>query len=493
MDNILAVNNVIDVTISSIGAGVLTPNVNNVALFTQETPSNPDAYNIYRDPTEIGKAYGTDSMAYLMAVNIFSQTPNLLSGAGQLITIPLVNAVSATEGKTVTVDLSGNLAAFQAVSDGELTLTLNGVDTNITALDFTAAQSIADVISIIATALINVNITLASTGLATFLSKKVGATSEVILSTFGAGGGTDITAVTLLNIVAATATGGADSSGEAMETAIARAKAFVSFCGIITTLKIEDDLIDEYALAVQAGNYIAVHPFADTNDLDNIISDVQAASQSKFRCVLYTESLDSAYKMAAAYVGRGFSVNHAAANTVITMNLKKLTNVTFDGGITQTLYELCKTKGADVYVSYDGFSGVLSTAGNEYFDRVYNQQQLKFELQTDSFNYLATTQTKIPQTESGMNGFKAAQRKVLERFVKNGYIGIGLSWNSADTIGNPEDMKRNITDFGYYIYSLPIAQQSQTDRDARKAPVTQVAIKEAGSIHTAIINVFSEA
>ena len=61
--------------------------------------------------------------------------------------------------------------------------------------------------------------------------------------------------------------------------------------------------------------------------------------------------------------------------------------------------------------------------------------------------------------------------------------GTGLTWNSALTFGDPEDMKRNITEKGYYIYSLPIAQQSQADREDRLAPVVQLALKYSGAIH----------
>ena len=43
--------------------------------------------------------------------------------------------------------------------------------------------------------------------------------------------------------------------------------------------------------------------------------------------------------------------------------------------------------------------------------------------------------------------------------------------------------KRNIQEKGYYIYSLPVSQQSQTDREARKAPVVQIAIKLSGAFH----------
>jgi hypothetical protein len=58
--------------------------------------------------------------------------------------------------------------------------------------------------------------------------------------------------------------------------------------------------------------------------------------------------------------------------------------------------------------------------------------------------------------------------------------------------GNPEDHRRNIKDFGYYIYSIPMAQQAQSDRMRRIAPLIQIAAKEAGAIHSSDITIYVE-
>jgi len=83
-----------------------------------------------------------------------------------------------------------------------------------------------------------------------------------------------------------------------------------------------------------------------------------------------------------------------------------------------------------------------------------------------------------------MTGLKNAYGTVCERAVRSGILGTGLTWNSAERFGDPEDFDRNIDENGYYIYSLPIAQQSQADREDRLAPVVQIALKFAGSIHS---------
>jgi hypothetical protein len=38
---------------------------------------------------------------------------------------------------------------------------------------------------------------------------------------------------------------------------------------------------------------------------------------------------------------------------------------------------------------------------------------------------------------------------------------------------------------GFYVYAPPVSTQSQADREARKAPVIQIACKFAGAVHFA--------
>ena len=172
------------------------------------------------------------------------------------------------------------------------------------------------------------------------------------------------------------------------------------------------------------------------------------------------------------------------------MNLKTLAGINVDTGITQTTMTEAIAAGADVYVSLGGVPKVFTSGTNTFADRIYNALWLKLAIQVAGFNYLAQTNSKIPQTEQGMDGLKNAYRKVMAQAVYNGFLAPG-AWTGSDTFGVLEAFYRNITDIGYYVYSLPIAQQSTTDRGARKAPLTQIAGKEAGAIHSTgiIINI----
>jgi hypothetical protein len=166
------------------------------------------------------------------------------------------------------------------------------------------------------------------------------------------------------------------------------------------------------------------------------------------------------------------------------MNLKTLTNVLPDLAVDQTVFDLAGVAGADIYGSTNGLSEVISNGANDYFDNVYNIIWFKLDLTVNGFNYLKQTNTKIPQNEAGMDGLKGAYTKSAMTGINNLMLSAGLVWNSAETFGNPEDLKRNITDVGYFIYSQPIAQQLQAQREARIAPLVQIAIKLAGAIHS---------
>lgn len=216
---------------------------------------------------------------------------------------------------------------------------------------------------------------------------------------------------------------------------------------------------------------------------------IKNASENHTRCLLYVSAgtLLDARKMAAAYAGRALSVDFTGSNTTATMHGKSLVGITADTSITQAILNSCETLGVDTFPSVGGgaqyLGKVFSTGGNEFFDNVYNLDWLVFALQVAGFNALTTVGTKIPQTEPGMATLKNAYLAVLQQAVGNGFVAPGV-WNSAELFGSPADLKRSIQNVGYYIYSAPINQQTQATREAREAPLVQIAVKYAGAIHS---------
>lgn len=227
-------------------------------------------------------------------------------------------------------------------------------------------------------------------------------------------------------------------------------------------------------------------------DAAGLYRTLATAAQPYCRKLLYTVSALAARTMAAAYAARLMSTAFDGSNTTATMHMKELATVNSDSGLTQTVLTNCQTYGVDVYADIGGLPKVFCAGAGTYADSIYNQMWFVYALEVAGFNALATTSTKLPQTETGIDVLKGAYLNVIEQAVANGYVAPGR-WNSSETFGNPEDFKRNVLAYGYYVYSQPVTQQSQADRAARKAPLIQVAIKEAGAVHSSNLIVFVEA
>lgn len=483
----LSLSNVIRVTVQGVQRSIGVKNINRVALFTNEPSNSNEAFIIVNEPSTIVKAYGTNSLTARMAQNVFAQNANLNTGRGYLVVIPMKAAVNATAASFSTPEIA-NVTAFQAVKDGSLKITTNGQAYDITGLDFSNVANLSDVANILQQNFSDVVITVNGTKII-FGAKSLGEASSVVLSS--GTGGTDISGENYLNIATGTTTQGANSSGETLEEALERTMSLVDYTGVMTTLFMEDAAITPVSAFVNANDLIWVNVWYSASAINGACKDIQQATQTQTRCLVYTNGLEDAKLMMAAYVGRAFSVNFSGTQTSQTMNLKTLVNVLPDNGIDQTSYTAAKDVGVDLYVSYEGDPGVLSSGGNSYFDVVYENMALKFHAQIGLYNALKTTGTKIPQTESGMASLRNALAQVFIQFVRNGVLAPG-TWNSSQTFGDPEVFRQNIENQGWYVYSLPIALQIQSEREQRIAPMIQGACKRAGAIHEADVLILVE-
>lgn len=284
-------------------------------------------------------------------------------------------------------------------------------------------------------------------------------------------------------------------SSETLAAAITRTAGLVQYFGVMSNqIEIQADMLAAAAV-IQTLNKIAFFAQYDAATIASggALDMLRTGSLTQSRGLFYDDSSSAgvnALNFQAAYASRGLSVVFSGSNTTLNMNLKQLATIQPDPNITQTLLTTAKTAGADCYVSLQGFPCVLSSGANDFFDEVYNLQAFAGALQIAYFNYLAGSATKIPQTETAMDGIKGALRVICDQYVTNQYLAPGV-WNSPTTFGNQTDLIANVAQFGYYLYSTPIALQSQADRAGRAAPLVQIAAKEAGAINsgTVVVNV----
>ncbi len=434
-------------------------------------------YSIYIDPTQVGKDFGTSSITYKQANAVFSQEPNILAGGGQLIVI-----LRKISKQTITFS--------DVPTDGDFTLEYNSHTTSSLAWDSTTAQ--------IQTALQQIE------GLETVQVTGSILNSDQILTIFfnGVYGPYELSASanTLVNgIEPVTMDFEVLDVGETYGAAITRTQGLVNYFGVMPNEKIstlgETDVFEAAAIILPLTliGFFVSNVSADMQP-GGIIDLLRSGTYNNCRGLYYGDDgtffgVDSPEIMMASYAGRALSVNFSGSNTTETENLKQLRGVQPDPSMNQTIYNLAKISGADIYVSFGGDPSLVSNGANQYFDQVYNLKWFIGALQVAGFNYLAGVATKVQQTENGMDGLKDAYEIVCKQARTNAYLAPGR-WTNATTFGNQALFFQNISQLGYYLYSQPISQQLAVDRAVRKAPLVQIAVKEAGAIHTSSVIVY---
>jgi hypothetical protein len=486
------IGNVVRVSVLSALRGLANVNTSALALITDEAPIPADfgTARQYLNAQAVAVDFGSNSETYRIAEIVFSQNPNILSGRGYLVVIPR-EQTAAAQPATIIGSATVNLTALTATDynlnaavDGGLAadLLIGTIDSSSLAAAETSLNSTA----------------VTSAGLVFTVSGQDPASALVTLKTVATGAATDITIGTattgtdiapLINISGSAS--GADAGVERVKDAVLRTNGAVPYFGIILNEKQTDAVLEELAATIQALDKILFVGSHLSADITGVFTDILDAGFTHTRCLFYSTAVNDALDFAAAYASRGLSVNYDAADTQLTMHLKDLTGLVADPGVIQSVLDAAGRAGVDVYADF-GVAKVFTSGANQFFDQVYSRLALKLRIQVAGFNYLAQTNTKIPQTEEGMNGLKSACRAVMALFVANGTYAPG-TWNSSTTFGDPSDHRRNIAEFGYFIYSIPIAQQAQAEREARIAPLIQIAAKEAGAIHSSDVTVLVEA
>lgn len=434
-------------------------------------------YALYVSPSQVAKDFGTNSITYAQANAIFSQQPNILAGGGQLIAI-----LRKVSQQTLTFSGIAASGTFELEYNSNTTAPIawNAAPADIqAALRLLPGLSQVEVTGNISHELVTV-----------IFNGVYGNALPLIIQS----NSLMTSAPAAITITVATSV-----TGETYAQAITRTQGLVSYFGVIPN--------ESNAVLGQTDVLSAAAVILPLNMIGGSVSYAQADIQpggtiDLLRSGTFTNSrglyygddgtffgANSAAIMMAAYMGRALSVNFNGSNTTISMNLKQLRGIQPDPTMTQTIYNLAKSSGADLYVSYQGDPSVVSNGANKFFDQVYNLEWLIGALQVAGFNYLAGVATKVPQTEQGMDGLKNAYATVCAQGVTNAYMAPG-QWTNAETFGPQDLFYKNISQFGYYLYSLPITQQLADVRAARQAPLVQIAVKESGAIHQSSVIVY---
>jgi hypothetical protein len=184
---------------------------------------------------------------------------------------------------------------------------------------------------------------------------------------------------------------------------------------------------------------------------------------------------------AASVFGRAFTVNFSANNSVITLKFKQEPGIVAEF-ITESQAQTLTNKNCNVFVNFQNATAIIQQgvmANGFFFDEVHGTDWLANAVQTNVYNLLYQSPTKIPQTDPGMHQIVNEINDTLQGAVNNGLVAPGR-WtgppfgqlNTGDTLT-----------LGYYVFAPPVATQAQADREARKSVPIQCAIKLAGAVH----------
>lgn len=177
-------------------------------------------------------------------------------------------------------------------------------------------------------------------------------------------------------------------------------------------------------------------------------------------------------------------------NSAFTLKFKGINGVTTENSeaaISVSAVDKLKKQNGNIYVNrgfyYDMFEEGTMADGT-FFDEVIYLDKLKNDCQLALMD-LFVQNAKIAQTEGGMTRIHNALNGVLKDYQRIGYLETGV-WRGDTILGlKYGDTVNN----GYLVQSEPIAEQNQADRENRIAPPIYIALKLAGAIHSAVVQI----
>ncbi len=479
----LSISSLINIQTVLTPAGAQAQNTSTLLILSNNSViDSVERYRIYNTLAALGADFGTTAPEYLAAQMWFAQVPQpTLIQIGKW-------AKTASSGVLRGGVLSAGqqaMTAWTAVTSGGVDFTIDGSAKILTALDFHLQTSLNGVASVITTALAGAGSMVWNSVYNRFelTSASTGTTSTVAFATTG--GGTDIS--TMLGMTSAG--GGYTAAGLDAETALAAITLFDANYGqnwyaatVIGAVSADHTAIGSYIEAATNKHLYGVTT-QDSNvltatDTTNVAYLLQQLGLTR-TSVQYSSS--NAYAV-CSYLGRLLTTNYTGNNTVITLMYKNEPLVAAEDLTTPQLAALAGFN-CNVFVAYNNNKAIIQNgvqSSGLFTDIIAGVDYFVLGVETDLFNALYTSTTKIPETDAGNVILSNVIESRCAQGVTNGLIGPG-TWtaNGFGALNTGDFMAK-----GYYIYTPPIATQNPTDRAARKSVPFQIGLKLEGAIHT---------
>ncbi|MFP0547889.1 DUF3383 domain-containing protein [Acinetobacter baumannii] len=441
----------------------------------------------YSSATDVATDFGVDSAEYLTASAYFSQKPTPKSCyIGRWVKTAssglLKGAILSTAQKA--------LSNFTSISDGSFKITVDGIVKTVTAVDLTGVANLNGVASAI-----NAKITGATFawdavyGRFTVTSATTGTTSTVGYASANTTG-TDLSGLLGLNDGFASVPVPGQSAETIQEAVNDCIDLSNDWYGLALADSHPDDDIVAVAGIIESAYPVRIFGYTMQNSLaldPTSTTDLAARLKALHYDRTFLVYSSSSFYTAASVFGRMFTVNFTGTNTTITLKFKQLPGITEEGLRTSQANAL-QDKNCNVFAAYDNDTAILqegTMVSGVFMDEMHGRDWMQNYVQTAVYNLPYTSNTKIPQTEAGVNKIVGTIEHALEQGVTNGFLAPGI-WNGDEfgVLAAGDYLPK-----GYYVYANSINDQAQADREARKAPAIQCATKLAGAIHFSDISI----
>lgn len=470
-------------------ATALNSKMSGKATFTVDTPNNQLILTTASTGTASELAYavtaspaaGTDISALLKL------TPSTATSLVQGTATNVEHPAELTSGEITLADLYN-------VTDGAMTLVMNGATVNLYGLNFATYGSSLTLneVAQILTAAIGSNGLVEVSGQSIVISTNQKGEGVTIGYASSASSITDLSAIlALTQSTAASRIDGYTPGGLVSEVALIQTAARCAGRSVFAwTLdrqyrdtQDQKDFADwaeaqDQAYFSACTNSVQAYNTADTTNIG-----FYAHNKGYIKTSVMYHNNPQVYPD-VSYAALALSVNYALENSTLTMKFKQLTGIE-TVPLTETQLSSLKARRINTYVSMGNSSSVVregvQSADSWFTDSHVNLSNYKEELQVEVFNVFMRNK-KVKYTSAGQDLLVSAAAKINNRYIRNGTF--------ADREEETTDNETGYTTLpACTITPAPIYSATTSERANRVAPPIAIVAYEAGAFHSVAIDV----
>lgn len=428
----------------------------------------------------------------------YAGTPTEFTDVSTLLKLTSATGASIAEGQASTPAklTSGEitLADLYNVTDGAMTLDMNGATVNLYGLNFAtygSSLTLNEVVQIL-TAAIGSNGLVEVSGQSIVISTSQQGADVTIGYASSASSITDLSSIlALTQSTAASRIDGYTPGGLVSEVALIQTAARCAGRSVFAwTLdrqyrdtQDQKDFADwaeaqDQAYFSACTNSVQAYNTADTTNIG-----FYAHNKGYIKTSVMYHNNPQVYPD-VSYAALALSVNYALENSTLTMKFKQLTGIE-TVPLTETQLSSLKARRINTYVSMGNSSSVVregvQSADSWFTDSHVNLSNYKEELQVEVFNVFMRNK-KVKYTSAGQDLLVSAAAKINNRYIRNGTF--------ADREEETTDNETGYTTLpACTITPAPIYSATTSERANRVAPPIAIVAYEAGAFHSVAIDV----